>query len=56
VVILVIVAIFVLVWYTTPLPDWVNSTRNLWDATSGWISSAWDQVQSITGSSGSGTG
>lgn len=51
-VILVIVVIFVVVWYTTPLPDWVNSTQNLWDATSGWVSTVYDKVSSITGDSG----
>jgi serine/threonine-protein kinase len=55
-VILVIVVLFVVVWYTTPLPDWVNSTQNLWDATSDWVHSAWDKVSSITGDSGGGQG
>ncbi|MFJ2636422.1 serine/threonine-protein kinase [Streptomyces sp. NPDC087422] len=50
-VILVIVVIFVVVWYTTPLPDWVNSTRNLWDASSGWVSTVYDKISSITGDS-----
>ncbi|WNI15753.1 serine/threonine-protein kinase [Actinacidiphila sp. ITFR-21] len=52
VVILVLVAIFVLVWYTTPLPQWVDSTRNLWDAASGWVNTLWDQASRITGDAG----
>ncbi|MFI0896652.1 serine/threonine-protein kinase [Streptomyces sp. NPDC020983] len=56
VVILVLVALFVLVWYTTPLPDWFNTTRNLWDASSDWIKSAWHTISSITGDSGGGNG
>ncbi|WP_327290915.1 serine/threonine-protein kinase [Streptomyces sp. NBC_01198] len=55
-VILVIVVLFVVVWYTTPLPDWVDSTRNLFHATSGWAHSAWDKISSITGDSGGGQG
>ncbi|MFI0720112.1 serine/threonine-protein kinase [Streptomyces sp. NPDC021224] len=56
VVILVLVALFVLVWYTTPLPDWFNTTRNLWDASSDWLKSAWHTISSITGDSGGGNG
>jgi serine/threonine-protein kinase len=55
-VILVIIVLFVIVWYTTPLPHWVDSTRNLWDATSSWAHSAWDKISSITGDSGGGQG
>ncbi|CAG7622977.1 serine/threonine-protein kinase [Actinacidiphila bryophytorum] len=55
-VILVMVVLFVIVWYTTPLPHWVDSTRNLWDATSSWAHSAWDKLSSITGDSGGGQG
>ncbi|WP_333771774.1 serine/threonine-protein kinase [Streptomyces sp. IBSBF 2435] len=55
-VILVIIVLFVVIWYTTPLPDWVDSTRNLWDATSSWAHSAWDKISSITGDSGGGQG
>ncbi|HEY5834124.1 serine/threonine-protein kinase [Streptomyces sp.] len=55
-VILVMVAVFVVVWYTTPLPDWVDSTRNLWDATTGWVQSVYDQVSELTQGSGSGSG
>ncbi|WUH93300.1 serine/threonine protein kinase [Streptomyces sp. NBC_00433] len=55
-VILVIAVLFVVIWYTTPLPHWVDSTRNLWDATSSWAHSAWDKISSITGDSGGGQG
>ncbi|MYS22626.1 serine/threonine protein kinase, partial [Streptomyces sp. DvalAA-14] len=55
-VILVLVVIFVLIWYTTPLPDWVNSTHNLWDAGSDWVSTVWNKVASVTGDSGGGSG
>ncbi|MBM9508857.1 serine/threonine-protein kinase [Actinacidiphila acididurans] len=54
VVVLVLLVIFVVVWYTTPLPDWVNSTRNLWDASWHWFHQAYDKISSITGGSGSG--
>jgi serine/threonine-protein kinase len=49
VVILVLVAIFVLAWYTTPLPDWFHTTRNLWDAASDWVRSAWHTLSKING-------
>jgi serine/threonine protein kinase, bacterial len=56
VVILVLVAVFVLAWYTTPLPDWFNTTRNLWDAASDWAKSAWHLLSKINGSdNGSGS-
>ncbi|MCZ4102443.1 serine/threonine protein kinase [Streptomyces sp. So13.3] len=48
--ILVLIVIFVVVWYTTPLPEWVDSGQNLWDTTTGWISTAWDKVNEVTGS------
>ena len=51
-VILVLVAIFVLAWYTTPLPDWFHTTRNLWDATSDWVQSAWHTLSKINGGGG----
>jgi serine/threonine protein kinase, bacterial len=55
-VLLVLVVIFVVVWYTTPLPDWVNSTRNLWDAGSDWVRTVYDKLSSIGGGSGGGGG
>ncbi|MDF9813503.1 serine/threonine-protein kinase [Streptomyces sp. SPB162] len=48
--ILVLIVIFVVVWYTTPLPEWVDSGQNLWDTTTGWISTAWDKVNEVAGS------
>lgn len=54
-VILVIVVLFVVVWYTTPLPDWVNSTQNLWDAASDWANTAFDKLSSLT-EAGDGSG
>ena len=45
--ILVLVAIFVLAWYTTPLPHWVDTGKNLWDSVIGWIGAAWDWVSTI---------
>jgi serine/threonine-protein kinase len=45
-VVLVLVVLFVLAWYLTPLPHWFDTGRNLWDATdhavhrfSHWVSS-----------------
>jgi serine/threonine-protein kinase len=32
----------------------VDSTRNLWDASSHWVHSAWDKISAITGDSGGG--
>lgn len=54
-VVLVLIVVLVIVWYTTPLPEWVHSTRNLWDATSSWVSTAWDKISAITGDSGGGS-
>jgi serine/threonine-protein kinase len=55
-VILVIAVIFVVIWYTTPLPEWVDSTRNLWDAASDWANAVYDKVSSISGDSGGTSG
>ncbi|MEV6010345.1 serine/threonine-protein kinase [Streptomyces sp. NPDC051976] len=54
-VVLVLVVLFVIVWYTTPLPEWVHSTQNLWDATSSWVHTVYDKLSSITGDSGGGS-
>ncbi|HEY3481443.1 MAG TPA: serine/threonine-protein kinase [Streptomyces sp.] len=54
-VVLVLVVLFVIVWYTTPLPEWVHSTQNLWDAASSWVRTVYDKISSITGDSAGGS-
>ncbi|WP_269857678.1 serine/threonine-protein kinase [Streptomyces sp. RPT161] len=49
--IFILVVIAVLVWNFTPVPDWVAKGQSWYDATSGWISSAWHWVSALGRSS-----
>ncbi len=45
--ILVVVVIFVLIWNFTPVPHWIADGQSWWQATSGWIKSAWRWASSL---------
>ena len=53
-VVLIIVVVFVVVWNFTPLPDWIADGQSWWQATSGWISTAWHWLSTIGKASGDG--
>jgi serine/threonine-protein kinase len=50
--ILVVVVILVLAWYTTPLPQWVDTVKSVWSTTTGWIGSVWSWVSALGNQSG----
>ena len=45
--IFMLVVIAVMVWNFTPFPEWVAKGQSWYDATSGWISTAWHWVSSL---------
>ncbi|MEU0185606.1 protein kinase [Streptomyces sp. NPDC006207] len=45
--IVVLIVIFMLAWYLTPLQDWLNTGKGLWDTVTGWISEVWNWVSTI---------
>lgn len=53
-VVLVFIVILVIVWYTTPVPQWIADGKNLWDATASAVSAVWDKLSAIADSVGGG--
>ncbi|MEE1937842.1 serine/threonine-protein kinase [Streptomyces sp. TRM 70361] len=47
--VLILVAVCVLVWNFTPLPEWWDQGRELWDDTKGAVGDAWNWLEELVG-------
>ncbi|MFB7289844.1 serine/threonine-protein kinase [Actinacidiphila glaucinigra] len=50
--IIVLIVIVLLVWYLTPVPEWLDTGKSLWGTVSDGVGDFWDWVSGLGGSSG----